>query len=184
MNFQELLMSNKNRQLLLETIYFMIGIDLNEDEKITLRFHQILSDLEMVLNDVNTDFIKVLQMLKCENNFKTINKQIALFVFESYEHRNEKFFIEENRKRQLENNVDNESQTLKKTEEKEDFSKRSEVLLFNDTFETFEYKVSPSNRFGFFYSDSNQNNQNIIEDFMSTPRMVFSNLNKVDYKKA
>jgi hypothetical protein len=167
MNTQELLVSQKNRDLLLETVYSMIGIDLDNEEKITLRFNQISADLNEVLNDINTDFIKVLQMLRSENKYKIINRQIALHVYEKYEHRNEKFFNDEEKQRQIQQNFLKTSSVLPLNTDNEDsFSKRNEILLSN--FDSFEYKVSPSERFGFF---SNQQN---FDELAVTPKSFFS----------
>jgi hypothetical protein len=178
MNTQELLVSSKNRDILLETVYSMIGIDLNEDEKNTLRFNQISADLNEVLHDINTDFIKVLQMLKSENEYKIINRQIALHVYQKYEHRNEKFFNDEEKQRQIQQNflkstnsiLPSTTVTFKEEEEDFSYSKRSEVLLSN--FDSFEYKVSPSERFGFFSNTTNTNFDEVAE----TPRSFFSKI--------
>jgi hypothetical protein len=176
MNTQELLVSLKNRDLLLETVYIMIGIDLNEEEKITLRFNQIKADLNEVLHDINTDFIKVLQMLKSENEYKIINRQIALHVYEKYEHRNEKFFNDEEKQRQIQKNFLTSTNLMfpltTDTDDEENFSysKRSEVVLNN--FDSFEYKVSPSERFGFFSNPDAINTS--FDELAETPRSVFS----------
>lgn len=175
MNTQELLVSSKNKDLLLETVYTMIGIDLNEEEKNTLRFKQICADLNEVLHDINTDFIKVLQILKSENEYRIINRQIALHVYEKYEHREEKFFNDEEKQRQIQQNVLKSSNRVlplnTQTEEDFSFSKRSEVLINN--FDSFEYKVSPSERFGFF-SNTDKSQHDFFDELEVTPKSFFS----------
>lgn len=98
MNTQEMLLSVKNRTILLKAIYSMIGVDFDLEDKLSARYKSITNDLNSILQDANTDFVRVLQNLKARNDLKAINRQIALKVFEMYEQSVEKAFVEEKRK--------------------------------------------------------------------------------------
>lgn len=139
MKLQEILLSTRNHELLLNAVYSMIGVPLTPEELVSKRYLQIIADLNSTLDDVNTDFINILLLLKSKNNdLKTLNRQIALRVFESFEHRTEKAFLEEKRKEALlemgaTNNI---NFTI--------YEKRNEVILFSDnTANTQPFYVKP-----------------------------------------
>jgi len=166
MKLQEILLSTKNHELLLNAVYSMIGVELTKEELKSNRYSQIIADLNSTLHDVNTDFINILILLKSKNDdLKTINRQIALRVFESFENRTERAFLEERRKEALlemgaNDNIKFDSKL---------YEKRNEVILFsNDTaspiIDSFHFKPASSE----------------IEDFFGnrkmTPRLAYDDM--------
>jgi hypothetical protein len=162
MKLQEILLSTRNHELLLNAVYSMIGVALTNEELKSNRYLQIIADLNSTLHDVNTDFINILTLLKSKNDdLKTINRQIALRVFESFENRTERAFLEERRKDSL--------LEMGATDDSKLYEKRNEVILFsNDTaspvIDSFHFKPASSE----------------IEDFFGnrkmTPRLAYDDM--------
>ena len=152
MKLQEILLSTKNHELLLNAVYSMIGVELTNEELKSNRYSQIIADLNSTLHDVNTDFINILILLKSKNDdLKTINRQIALRVFESFENRTERAFLEERRKEALLEMVANDNIKF----DSKLYEKRNEVILFsNDTaspvIDSFHFKPASSEIENFF----------------------------------
>jgi len=173
MKVQEILVSAKNQELLVNAVYSMMGVTLSNDELLSTRYSEIISDLKSILHDVNTDFINMLTLIKSRNDdLKTINRQIALRVFESFEHRAEKAFLEE-RRREAAEEAKERNLTNFKSETPVVSERRNEVILFgNDTKQT--------NVIDSFYVRVPSNTEGVTEDFFGnvrmTPRLAFDDM--------
>ena len=161
MKLQEILLSTRNHELLLNAVYSMIGVPLTNEELVSKRYLQIIADLNSTLDDVNTDFINILLLLKSKNNdLKTLNRQIALRVFESFEHRMEKAFLEEKRKEALlemgaTNNINFTT-----------YEKRNEVILFNDNTANTQL----------FYFEPKSTTEDFFGNVKMTPRLAYDDM--------
>ena len=133
---QEILLSSKNRELLLTSVYSMMGYEISEEEKERQRYKDVVLDLNDILHDVNTDFIRVLQLIQSRSeDLRTVNRQIALKVFERWEHRNESFFLHERRLEEREQLKRESIVSDPDTAESQQTTriKRSEVILFQNS---------------------------------------------------
>jgi len=181
---QEILLSSKNRELLLTSVYSMMGYEISEEEKETQRYKDVVLDLNDILHDVNTDFIRVLQLIQSRSeDLRTVNRQIALKVFERWEHRNESFFLHERRLEEREqlkresivSDPDTESQSQQTTR-----IKRNEVILFQNS-NSNDDQGSVLDSFHFTAQEKENNKQEKEEDdFFGTsrinPRAYFTSL--------
>ena len=179
---QEILLSPKNREVLLNAVYSMMGYEITDEEMARQRYKDVNLDLNDILHDVNTDFVKVLQLIQSKSeDLKTVNRQIALKVFERWEHRNESFFLHERRlEEQLkmkrdsmlffhDDDLEIESQTT---------IKRSEVILFtnsNNSNSNDEGSVLDSFHFtAEGNSDKSEKEKDFFGNSKITPRMHFT----------
>ena len=175
---QEILLSPKNRELLLNAVYSMMGYEITDEEIARQRYKDVVLDLNDILHDVNTDFVKVLQLIQSKSeDLKTVNRQIALKIFERWEHRNESFFLHE---RRLEEQLKRESMLFLHDDDPEIESqttiKRSEVILFtNSSNNSNEGSVLDSFH---FTAEGNLDKAEKDKDFFGnskiTPRMHFT----------
>ena len=178
---QEILLSPKNRELLLNAVYSMMGYEITDEEIARQRYKDVVLDLNDILHDVNTDFVKVLQLIQSKSeDLKTVNRQIALKVFERWEHRNESFFLHERRlEEQLK--MKRESMLFLHDDDPEIESqttiKRSEVILFTNSSNNSNDEGSVLDSFH-FTAEGNLDKAEKDKDFFGnskiTPRMHFT----------
>jgi len=125
----------------------MMGYEISEEEKERQRYKEVVLDLNDVLHDVNTDFIKVLQLIQSRSeDLRTVNRQIALKVFERWEHRNESFFLHERRLEEREQ-LKRESIVSDPETESPTRIKRNEVILFQNSNSNDEQGILDSFHF-------------------------------------
>ena len=147
---QEILLSSKNRELLLTSVYSMMGYEISEEEKERQRYKDVVLDLNDILHDVNTDFIRVLQLIQSRSeDLRTVNRQIALKVFERWEHRTESFFLHERR-----------------LEEREQL-KRESIVSDPDTAQSQQTTRIKRNEV-ILFQNSNRDEQGILDSFHFT----------------
>ena len=179
---QEILLSPKNRELLLNAVYSMMGYEITDEEMARQRYKDVVLDLNDIMHDVNTDFVKVLQLIQSKSeDLKTVNRQIALKVFERWEHRNESFFLHERRlEEELKMKRDSMLFFHDDDLEIESTIKRSEVILFtnsNNSNSNDEGSVLDSFH---FTAEGNSDKAEKEKDFFGnskiTPRMHFTSL--------
>jgi len=176
---QEILLSSKNRELLLTSVYSMMGYEILEEEKETQRYKDVVLDLNDILHDVNTDFIRVLQLIQSRSeDLRTVNRQIALKVFERWEHRNESFFLHERRLEEREqlkresivSDPDTESQSQQTTR-----IKRNEVILFQNS-NSNDDQGSVLDSFHFTAQERDKKEDDFFGTFKINPRAYFTSL--------
>jgi hypothetical protein len=95
----ELLNSQQNRDLLLKAVYSMIGVSIDEEERQEKRYTEMYQDLVNLLHDVTTDFASTHEHEK--KDLSTLNRKIALRMFQLHESREEKKVLDERRREEV-----------------------------------------------------------------------------------